>query len=246
MIDNFKLRHLDMLLEGNIDYATMMVELNGYTNTWWNKRYLFMKSYKQTYQLIEYIKSLDPKLIELNRDCKIAIPDSIDDISFSAMMELHALKNSQSEMTVSELIAHSIAITCFTANATEDFDIDSIAFKQFKTRVEQASAIDMLGISNWIDVEVTKSAQYWQQLFLDVNVEDKDYQQAGGQQMDKFNIINTIKAICVDFNVEYKQAWQMSYSITQINSLSKATSGYIQNQMSIIKEARMKANRRKS
>lgn len=246
MKNKFKLRHLDMLLDGKIDYAIFMVELNGYKNTWWNKRFLFMKSYMETYRFIEHIKQIDPKAIELNRECEILVPYDLDEISFSAMMELHALKNTDEDLSVAQLMSQLIAISCFSENNAEDFDIDSIAFQQFKQRIQQANALDMIGISNWVDAQLTESSKKWQQLFMDVEVEDKDYQQAGGQMMDKFNIVNTIKALCVDFNIKYAEAWQMSYSLTQINSLSKATSGYVQNQMSIIKEARMKANRKKS
>lgn len=88
LLNQFKLKHFDLISEDKIDYAKLMVEINGYKNTWFNKRFVFLKSFTKTYQLIEYVKSLDPTLIEMDPDCKIKIPESIEDITFAAMMEL--------------------------------------------------------------------------------------------------------------------------------------------------------------
>lgn len=245
MIGKLKLRHLELLEAENIDYATLMIELNGYKNTWWNKKFIFLKSFAKTFKFIEYVKGLDPSLIERDPNCKIKCPESIDDITFMAMMELQTLLNTDSEKSLALLMAEAIAISCFSENHKIDFNVDGLEFEDFKNRVFESPAIEMLGISNWINKELKESQQHWSQQFFSVEVIDKDYEQAGGHKMSAFNIINTIKSICSDFNYTEKEAWQVSYSLTQINSLSKATSAYIQNQMSIIKEARMKTNRNK-
>jgi len=245
MIEKFKLKHLDLLTEDKIDYARLMVEVDGYKNTWWNKRFGFMGSYKRTYSLIKYIQNLDPLLIDLDPGCKILIPENIDDISFSAMMELQMLLNNSSDLGLGELMAESIAIVCFSANSKLDFKIDSIAYNEFKSLIMDTSATQMMGISNWIHKSLKESTNHWQQKFFEVEVIDEDYKNAGGEKMNAFNIVNTIKALCTDFNVTYEEAWQLSYSLTQINSLSKATYGFIQHHMSKIKEAKMRANRKK-
>ena len=244
MIEKLKLEHLDLLSGDKIDYANLMIELNGYKNTWFNKKFIFLKSFKKTYSFIESIKNVDPTKVLPNPDCGIKRPNDIDEITFSAMMSLRMLFGSDKDMKVSELMNQVISITCFSANNEEEFDVDSIAFKQFKDRLDRSNAFDMMGIYNWIKLELEKSDKAWRKRFFEVEVDDKDYQQAGGERMGVFNIVNTIRNSCTDFNVTYQEAWQLPYALIQTNSLSKATSAHIQHLMSKIKETRMKSKRR--
>ena len=73
-----------------------------------------------------------------------------------------------------------------------------------------------------------------------------EYNQANGGAMDQFNVIRTIKNLCKDFNVDYYQAWQLSYALTQTSSYDSATEGYVQDKLRKIKEAKFKAQQKQA
>ena len=101
----------------------------------------------------------------------------------------------------------------------------------------------MFGLYNWIVRNLTTSAEDWNKRFFSVEVSDQDYETAGGHRMAQFNVITTIKSICEDFNLPFKEAWQLSYNLIQTNSYAKATQNHIQDQMRILKEGKMNAKR---
>lgn len=244
IIDKFKLKHLDEISKKEIDHARLMSELIGYEDTWYNRLYHFIKSYRKIQALMQYLNNLDLRKIELNPNIKIIKPDHIDNITFAAMMKIQMLMANPGDRSVPDLMCELIALACYSSNASHDFDTDTLSYKSFKHRVWNTSAIDMAGLYNWISGELTESKNIWQKRFFSVQVDDKDYEQAGGNRMDQFNVITTIKHLCNDFNVTEEQAWQLSYALSQTNSYAKATYGHIQDGMAKIKERRMKQQKR--
>ena len=242
MIDKLKIKHLNEFRNETINYAMLMVDLDDYTpgrRLGKNKR--FATSFQKVYAFIEEIKVLEPKDVEYTASCSILKPNSIDDITFSAMMELQQLIGNPGDRSMPDLMIETISIACYSENNAHDFDVDTNSYKQFKNLVANSNAMHMLGLYNWIDEQITNTTKEWQQRFFSVEVTDKDYEQAGGDRMNQFNVITTIKNTCTDFNVPYKEAWQLSYGLIQTNSYAKATSAHIQSQMTDIKEAKMKA-----
>jgi len=247
MLDKLKLRHLEAITQEKIDYASLMVDIYGYKNSWLGKKLMFLKLFSKTYSLVEELKDTDPAKIEFDPEvCNIKCPQNIDTITFAAMMEIHSLMDSKQNRDIGDLMAEQIAIACYSENNEGNFDKDTLEYKNFKTHIDNSPAISMIGLYNHIYRQVLASAKMWQERFLSVQVEDKDYENAGGKRMGQFNVITTIKNSCNDFNVSYEQAWQLSYALTQTNSYSRATEAHIQKRMSDIKEERMKRERKAS
>ena len=187
------------------------------------------------------IRQIDPKMARINPLNSVKKPETVDNIPFIAMMELQSLLGKDNSDTgIGELMTLVIAIVCFNSNFDKDFDIDSVDFIKFKEKILDENLLDMFGLYNWIDESIKQTETNWQKLFFEVEVADKDYDSAGGERMGNFNVINTIKSICIDFNLPYSKALQMDYGITQTNSLSKATQSHIQKLMTDIAQARMK------
>ena len=244
MLKKFKLKHLSLLMEEQIDYAGLMVELDDYKNPVWKRRKAFTKSFKRVYQFIEEVKGIDPKKVMMNIECPIRAPFNIDGISFAAMMEIHSTMSNPGKRSTLDLMGDIVAIACYQSCYKNDFDSDCGWFKRFRKIINDSPALDIMGLYNHIDAQIVESQKLWEQLFFEVNVEDNDYIEAGGARMSQFNVINTIKNTCTDFNVSYKGAWQMPYGVIQTNSLSKASASYVQHRMTEIKEARMKWQRK--
>ena len=239
------MRHLKQLSAEKIDYPLLLKEINHWEKSIWkNNSVQTEKEFRKLLLAIKEITAVQPKNVEVNRECSIKLPNSIDDITFMAMLELEALLKSTNDASIEDLIVDVVTIVCFSANNTADYDSNSNTFKQFKTLVEHGYVLDILGLFNWINKAIDESAKFWNTKFLEVQVEDKDYEQAGGHRMANFNVIATIRAICSDFNRTDDQAWQLSYAIVQTNSLSKATATHVEYSMSKIKETAMRAKQR--
>lgn len=247
MIRKIKFKHLQGIVDKQADYPSIMTEVLGYRNNWLGRKWVFMWKFKQAHNLIKQIEQISPKTIKLESGCKIRRPKSIDNISFRAMMEIQALLGNPGNRKVVDLMAEMIAIACFESNVHEsiEYDSESQRYKLFKKRVLESSMIDMLGLYNWIIDALDRSRDFWERKFFNVHVEDKDYELSGGQMMNGFNVILTLKSICRDFNITIDEAWLQSYALIQTNSLAAATQNYIQDQMRIIKEAKMKAEQKR-
>lgn len=247
MIEKIKFKHLQGIVDGKVDYPAIMTEVCGYNNNWLGRKWVFIWKFKEAHSLIKQIEKIEPKKVKYKEECNIKHPRSVDNISFRAMMEAQALLGNPGDRNITELMAQLIAITCFEANTHKSYkyDSDSHRFANFKNRILESSMIEMLGLYNWIIDALDRSRTFWDTKFYDVHVEDRDFELAGGSTMNNFNVILTLKGICQDFNVTIDEAWYQSYAIVQTNNLAKATQNYIQDQMRIIKEARMKAEQRK-
>lgn len=248
-MDNFlekiKFKHLRGIVDGKPDYPSIMTETLGYNNNWLGRRLVFTWKFKQSLAVVNSLKEIDITKLEYKEDSRIKKPHNIDSISFRARMETEALLGgSKSDLHIVDLMTELIAIVCFEANYKKTkYDSESFAFNNFKTRILESPMFEIAGLYNWIDEELNKSHKVWEERFMKVYVEDRDYQMAGGQMMNNFNIVQTLKTICREFNVSIDEAWHQSYALVQTNSLANATQNYIQDQMRILKESRMRQAR---
>ena len=196
---------------------------------------MFIKDYKRIFAIARVIKNLDPKKI-IYKPTNIIKPDNVDEITFRAMMTVQGVEPGEDMV---ETISEVISIVCYSKNNEGIFDTDLLSYKNFKNRILNEPLMDMLGLYTQICSELRESELLWEKRFQSVRIEDEDYEQAGGHRMSQFNILNTIKSICQDFNCKYEEAWQMSYALTQTHSYSNATAAAIQDEMRKIKERKM-------
>tara|TARA_R110000744_G_scaffold373093_1_gene485110 strand:- start:19 stop:774 length:756 start_codon:yes stop_codon:yes gene_type:complete len=239
-----KLRHLGVIGAEKVDYAQAMEDIIGYKNNWFSKKYRFITKFRQTFELVEAIRKVDVSNIQWTEDCPIDKPANIDFISFQAMMELQALLDGGlEEDKLSDNISKTIAISCFESNLEDSYSSDSFEFKAFQEYILDMPLVEMFGLYNWIVESINESAKIWSERFLSVEVLDPDYEQANGSRMSQFSVILSIKSICKEFNIPFKDAWLLSYNLVQTNSYSNATAGKIQDDMRILKEAKMKQSR---
>lgn len=245
-LDDFKLKHLDLITGDNINYMKLMTEMFDYKHTRFNRVFNYRRKFKQMFSFIKHFQKLKPEELEYKDSYKIKKPTSIDEVTFIAMMELNMFFGNEEndKKPIGEIMTEVISIACYSANVNKDFDIDSYSFEKFKILIKNEPAYQMIGLYNWVEKSMKESNKLWGQLFFNVEVADKDYDNAGGARMKPFNVINSIRSICEDFNLPYKDAWQMTYSVTQANSLSKSTAAHIQDSMAKLKEARMRAQQK--
>lgn len=245
ILGKVKLRHLDLLVAPEPDYAEAMSQVYGYKNNWFTRKWNFIKKFKSAYVMVNTMRGMDPSKLELPEKPSITMPPNIDFITFQAMMELQAhLNQGIDEKQPSEAIAKTIAIACFQSHYDlEKYDSDSMRFKDFVTWILNQSYLEMMPIFNAITKALEESVTTWNERFFSVEVTDEDYDQAGGSRMGQFNVLTTIKSLCEDFNVNYIDAWQISYNFVQTNSYAKATQYHIQEQMQRLKEIKMKQQR---
>ena len=240
MLRKISFNQMQSIIEKNANVLDLMKDLFNYKDTLLHRVIRYKKTYIKAKIFINNFKKIEPKNISLNPNISIKFPSSLDNISFLAMMELQALDTS---FSVYELIKKTLSITCFEANYKANYDSDSYLFKEFHKRISETSAYDVMGLFNHISKIKDKGDKFWQTKFLEVQVIDNDYLEAGGNMLNNYNIINSIKNTCADFNVSEKEAWQMSFGKIQTSSLEKATRAYVQNNMTKIKESRMKQNK---
>ena len=220
-----------------------MSEVCGFRNNWIGRKLVFAWKVKEAYQILGEYKKLKPKQVEENPNCEILRPSNVDHISFMAMMDIQSHLSKAADLDESVMIGELIAKVCFSENHKVDYDTTSSEFINFREKVLNQPLVDMLGLFNWIDNSIDESAEFWNQKFLEVEVEDIDLDTAGGNSLNSFNVINSIKQICNDFNIPLASAWQISYAMSQTNSLAKASERFIQDRMRILKESRMRASR---
>lgn len=241
-----KLKFLTLLSKEDIDYKTILQERLGFTKARWYHTLYFIRSFKKLSEEVKELRNLDPKKVEESKDCRINKPENIESISYGAMVELQLLFQNPGEREIGELITESISLCCFESHTKKDFDSDSEDYKNFRKLIGEEDLIHMLGLYNWIDSSIIASTQKWNKLFQDVRVYDQDWDNAGGQMMDKFNVLTTVKKTCEAFNMDYYSALKLPYGLVQANSLSDATRYFIQDRMKSAIESRMRALRETS
>ena len=245
VLPTVKLKHLHLMAAATPNYSEIMTEVVGYKNNWFSRKWRFVSQFKIAFLLTQEMRNINPEELEWQENtCPIKKPANVDFITFQAMMELQALLGEgANEDNMLEVITQCITIVCYSENNEGDYDSEGQMFQDFKQEILNYSFVEMFGLYNWIVKDVQRSVDSWNERFFSVEVLDEDWDQAGGSRMGQFNVINTIKSICEDFNLPYKEAWQMSYNMVQTNSYAKATQNHIQDNMRKLKEAKMNASR---
>lgn len=227
-----KIKFLTLLSKEEVDYTSLLVEILSLKKVRWYHTFYFIRTFKKIHREVEVFRNLDPLKIEEVKDCKIVRPKDLELIPYGAMVELRMLMQNPSKKEIGELIIETISIACYNSHTkSEEFDSDSDSYKEFVKLVSEQEVVSMLGLHNWIFSQNEKSIEKWNKLFTGVQVFDKDWDDAGGALMGKFDVLSTIKASCTDFNIDYKGAINLSFGLVQANTFSRMTSTFIQDKM---------------
>ena len=246
MKNNFKLRHLDILAnddKSKADLSTLMVEILGYKNSFFGKTKWFVKNFMRMSEMVAEAQSITMDDVKFNEDFHIKRPSTVNNISYVQMLNLQQATKTADDDGLSEHIAKVVSIATYDSNRATPYDLNGQVYTQYKKELLNEPLFDMLGLYNWIIEDLTKTSKEWEKLFFSVEVIDKDFQKHGGAGMSQFNVINTIKGICSDFNYNEKEAWMVSYYLVMMNNYSKAYSTWVQNNIREAKEAEMLRNR---
>lgn len=238
-----ELKFLTLLSQEKLNYEVLLRGKMGLKKVRWWHTMFFIRSFKKLTQEVEVLRDLNPKTVEESKDCIIKKPDSLDSISYGAMVELQTLLQNPGSRDIDVLITEQISIACYESHTKSKFDSDSEDFKNFKTFVSNQDLVHMLGLHNWIHKQYNECTEKWNSLFKGVQVHDQDWDNAGGSNMDKFSILNSIKKACSAFNLGYHEALLLPYGLVQANSLSDATLNSIRDKIRIAVEARFRTER---
>jgi len=240
-----RLKDLTKITGSSIDVTGVVEEVVGYKKLWFFNNIGFSGALKKALLIIKHGQNLDLEELEYNEKGNIKRPSNIDSISFKAMMEINSFLGSVDEDSdVVNMMSRMIAISCYEKNIDDHYDSDCKKFKDFIEKIENESLVDMVGLYNWIYKNLKESQLEWKKRFASVEVPNEDMQTAGIHRMQQFNMLSTIKKICKDFNSSYDEAWQVSYALTQMNSYSDATYAHIHENLRVIKERKMREQRR--
>jgi len=239
-----RLKDLDNISSDGVNAVPIFEDIFGFKKTWLFTKRRFNKLSPKVFELMTRYRDMDISKLDFNEDCNIKRPQHIDFITFVAMMELISLlSNNEQDTKLQQKIAIAVATVSFSEMFDDNYSSKS---KQYDLLIEQIlnePLEDMVGYYNWIVNNVEKSQNEWQKRFLSVKVDNPTYDKAEKGRMAQFNIINTIKSICSDFNCTYDEAWQMSYNLTQTNSYSEATRARIQSEETKLREIEFQQKR---
>ncbi len=243
MKEKFKLKHLNVLTEDESkqDLSILMIDILDYKNSFFGKTKWFVKNFLKIKKISKNISEIDYETITLNEKSHIIKPNSVNEISYSAMLDLQQIISNGSNLGEAEHIARVISIVTHDLNRLSKYSHGSKENKRYQEQLLETSLFDMIGLYNWILKDLKDTSLVWEKLFLSVEVVDKDLEAVGGSVLSQFNVINTIKSICLDFNVTEKEAWNSSYNLVMTNNYSKAYAGFLQDQIRIKKEAELLA-----
>ena len=247
MKEKFKLKHLDILSEtdkSKQDIATLMVDVLGYKNSILGKAKWFLKNFMKMRSIVDELGSIDYSETELRDDLFIKNPQTVDSISYLAMLNLQQAVSEEDEISYSNKIAKVIAIATFETNNSSNYMPDSNSYNNYERVILNQSLFDMIALYSWILEDVKKTSKDWTDRFFSVEVIDKDYDKHGGAGMSQFNVVNTVIGICSNFNVSEKDAWHISYSLVMSNNYSKAYSNWIQKNIQVSKEAEIRSKQK--
>jgi len=214
----------------------------------YKKRFLinifkFKKVFNEVFELVEQTKQQNISLIGLNRNIDIKVPANIDGITYKAMMELQAM--SENDGDIQDYIATVVTKVCYSENYDEDYSTNNDNYTILREKILNSPLVDMMGVYNWTITSLRESNKHWKERFLSVQVTDADYSQADAGAMAQFNVIRTVKNLCKDFNVDYYQAWQLSYALTQTSAYDSATESHVQDKLRKLKEVKMRAQQKR-
>ena len=241
-INDIKAKHFNLVLEKEVDFSKVMVEVFGYKNTWFNRIFRFRRMFKKMYQPIVDLRKLDISVMEYSKDCTIKLPKKVDSLSFQCRLEMGNI--SENEGTPEDKIIDMVALGCYSTQHQVKFNSDGKLFKEFRQYVSDQPLIHIMGLYNYIREGLRESDELWNKLFSEMNVIDPDYEEAGGPAvLGRFSLIKTIKKVQADFSKSYEEAFLVQYSLVQMNNLQSASESWLQNRMTQIKERRFKNQR---
>ena len=237
-IDCFKLKHLDLITMDELQLDTIMVDVFGYNNTWFNKLFLLRSRYLKVHSLILELGKLDFDKIGVDKDCSLKIPTNIDSLSFQSRLDVGNIKGSYSQKVVD-----TIAIcTCETTHKVK-YKKGSL-FERYREHLLDRPLVEMVGVYNDILKKLNDSNTKWEKMFMQVSVMDKHYDEANGSMwLGRFNLLKTQKKIFVDFGEGLKTAFDLPYDLIQWNNLESASQSYVHELMSKSKEREMRMKR---
>ena len=245
MKEKFKLKHLDTILDKEkTDYATLMVDVLGYKNSRIGKAKFFVKNFLKMKKVLEDIEEEDFENIPLNEKSHIKKSSSINDIPYLAMLNLRGMVENESSLSMSNYIAKIIAISTYSENRTSLYKPESKSFNHYVDNLMNVNLFDMIALYVRIKKDLKKTSKEWDERFMSVEVKDKYLDNAGGAGLAQFNVVNTIKGICQDFNITHDDAMYVSYNLVMTSAYSKAYSGFVQDNIRIKKEAEYIANQK--
>jgi len=247
MQNKIKLKHLDVIIADQVDYAFLMTDVLGYSNSIYRKARNFYTNFKSIHDLVEEISSIQHDSVIINESSPIKYPAKIGHLSYVAYLELtdSVARNIVEEDSMSSHISHIVAIACYEENKFSRYDSTSKSFLNFKEQLMNQPLLDMIGLYNSVLQKLTADNKLWSKRFFDIEVTDKDAEDGGRGELARFNVITTLTGICNDFNVPEEDAWHISYSLVQENSYRKAYEYKIQDNVREIKEAQILANQKK-
>src|SRR5690554_3125112 len=201
MHDQIKLKHLGLFIEEEVDYSEIMHQVFGLKKSGWKRFIHFHRVFKKSYSLYREVSNIEIDKLLRPDHSPILLPPSIEDISFAARMEIESLISRLDKLDVIDAISSIVAAAAFEETKNKRFDAESKLFKEFKLKILNEPAFDMIGLFNWIKRAIISSNISWEQRFALTDSTDPDFTQAGGSQLQRFNVINSIKTICSDFNL---------------------------------------------
>lgn len=244
-VDNICLKHLNDVGGDKINFSNLMIDILGYKNSWWDRRVMFKYKFRKIYELTQQLSQINISSLSHQAGCKIQVPKSIDSLPYQARIEIDQVRQRGSDDIV-DLMSQVIALSCFTTNVKVTFDSDSDLFNKWKQSILNQPLTHMVGLYNDLEKSLDESNHYWNRLFAQVHVEDKDYQAVNGPAyLARFNLLSTIKKLIKEFRVTYREAFLMEYRLVMTNNLEDASRGYVGEAMRLHKERVFKAQRNK-
>lgn len=225
---DIKLKHLEKLLSKNGTSSFDLLEID---NNFFNKLKFRNTFFIMRYNLVEFLNT-DPRTIEYEPG-ELILPSSFENISFKNMLSLKMLS---SDLSIDKIILETIFLVCLEDNGNDE--------NTFRNVVNNLSFKYAMGLFNKITEDLKNANLSWEKKFMQIDIVDQDYINAGGEDLKMFDTINTIKSVCQDFNVTYEEAWKMPYSVIQTNNYSKAYANFVQDKLRQIKERKMKQSRK--
>lgn len=247
MINTFKLKHLDKIVEDDMsmwDLPSLMTDVLDYKKSFFRRKAHLKNSLQTMIRIVKEVRKREHTTYKLNENSPINSPASIDEISYLAMLNLQSAVKQDDDSLISEYISNVVAIASYSSSTGNDYKPDEQEFIDFKKSILNEPMSDMIGLYNFILKELNRSNKEWGERFLSVEIVDKDYDRAGGQSLSQFNVINTVKSLCADFNTPEKDVWNFSYAMVMTNSYSKAYASHVTENIKKFKEAEIKKNRK--